>query len=125
MVEGYKKFIGTDVNVQKTPGSPGTNLSKSELKQPKYLDKYRSFLEQLMWYTAKVGPDVANASRELSVHMSHPGPEHWKTLGHLIGYLKGKNTKLIIIRKSKIVKAVMFWDSNYATEEGKERVSAV
>ena len=43
-----------------------------------------------MWYTTKVGPDVANVARELAVHMSHPGPEHCKALGRLIGYIKGK-----------------------------------
>ena len=43
-----------------------------------------------MWYMTNVGTDVANASRELAVHTSHPGPEHWKALGHLIVCLKGK-----------------------------------
>ena len=43
-----------------------------------------------MWYTTKVGPDVKNAARELAVHMSHPETEHWKALGRLIGYIKGK-----------------------------------
>ena len=41
--------------------------------------------------------------------------EHWKALGRLIGYLKGKETKGIIIRKPKVLKAVMFYYSNYAT----------
>ena len=69
-----------------------------------------------MWYKTKVGPDVANASRELAVHISHPGPEHWKALGRLIGYLKGRDTKGIIIRKPKVLKVVMFCDSNYSTD---------
>ena len=43
-----------------------------------------------MWYTTNVGPDMENAARELAVHMSHPGTEHWKALGRLIEYLKGK-----------------------------------
>ena len=43
-----------------------------------------------MRYTTKVGPDVANSARELSVHMIHTGPEHWKALGRLIEYLKVK-----------------------------------
>ena len=70
-----------------------------------------------MGYTTKVRPDVANATRELAVHMSHPGPEHWKALGRLIGYLKGKQTKGVIIRKPKVLKEVMFCDSNYATDK--------
>ena len=49
---------------------------------------------QLMWYTTTMGPYMVNTSRELAVHMSHPRLEHWKSLGRLIGYLKGeeKNT---------------------------------
>ena len=51
---------------------------------------------------------MANATRELAVHMSHPGTENWKAYGRFIGYLKGKETKGIIIRKPKILKAVMY-----------------
>ena len=47
------------------------------------MNKYRSFVGQLMWYTTKVGPDVANVERELAVHMSHPGTENWKAWGFL------------------------------------------
>ena len=66
-----------------------------------------------MWYTIKVGSGVANVARGLAVHMSHPGTEHWKALGLLIGCLKVKGTKGIIIRKSKVLKSVMFCDSDY------------
>ena len=45
---------------------------------------------QLMLYNTKVEPDVANTARELEVHMSHTLIEHWKELGRLIGYIKGK-----------------------------------
>ena len=51
-------------------------LSKSYLEDPDNINKYRSFVGHLMWYTTKVGPDVVNAARELAVHMSHPDPEH-------------------------------------------------
>ena len=63
-----------------------------------------------MWYTTKVGPDVENAARELAVHTSHPGPEHWKALVPLIGYLKGEDTKGIIIRNPNVIKVVMSCD---------------
>ena len=72
---------------------------------------------QLIWYTTKVVPGVKNAGRELAVHMIHPGPDHWKALRSLIGYLKGKETKVIIIRKPKVLKAVMFCGLNYATDK--------
>ena len=32
MVEGYEKYTGSGIKVQKTPGAPGTTLSKSDLK---------------------------------------------------------------------------------------------
>ena len=67
-----------------------------------------SSVGQLMWYTTKVGLDVENAARELAVHMSHPVPEHWKALGRLIGYVKGKETKGIFIRNPNVPKYVMF-----------------
>ena len=42
-------------------------LSKRDLYEPANINEYRSFVVQLMWYTKKVGPDVANATRELEV----------------------------------------------------------
>ena len=76
LVEGYKKYTNSDVKVHKTSGAPGTTLNKSELEEPYNIDNYRSFVGQLMWYTTKVGTDVANESREFAVHMNHPDPEH-------------------------------------------------
>ena len=108
LVEGYEKFIVSVVKIKKTLGAPGTTLSNSDLEEPKGIYKHRSFVGQLMLYNTKLGPDVANSARELAVHMSHHGPEHLKVLGLLIGYLKGKNKKGIIIRKNKSLKAVMF-----------------
>ena len=32
LVKDYKKYTGSDVKVQKTPGAPGTTIIKSELK---------------------------------------------------------------------------------------------
>ena len=50
------------------------------------------------------------------VNIIHPGPERWKALGRLIGYLKGKETNGIFNRNPKVVKAVMFCYYNYATD---------
>ena len=74
IVEGYKKYTGSDLRVQKTPGSMGKTQRIIDLEEPDNINKYRSFVGQLMWYTTKVGPDVENLARELVVHMSHPGP---------------------------------------------------
>ena len=56
-----------------------------------------------MWYTTKVGPDFATAAMEFVVHIINIGTEHCKALGRLIGYIKVKETKVIIIRKSKVL----------------------
>ena len=55
---------------------------------------------------------MEDSAREFALHMIHPGTEHWKTLGILIGYLKGKETKIIFIRNPKALKAVIFFNSN-------------
>ena len=89
LVEGSENYNGINLRVEKTLGDLGTTLSKSGLEEPDNIKKYRSFVENLMWYTTKVGPDVANVARRLAVHISHPGPEHWKAVGQMIGCLKG------------------------------------
>ena len=48
LVEGYERYTVGEFKVQKKPGDPGMNISKSELEEPKDIDKYRSFLGQLM-----------------------------------------------------------------------------
>ena len=58
---------------------------------------------------------MANAARDLAVQMSHPGTKYWKALGRLIGYKKGKKTKGIINKNSKVLKTVIFCDYNYTT----------
>ena len=42
LVEVYEGCTGSDVKVQKTPGAPGTTLSKIDLEESYYIDKYRS-----------------------------------------------------------------------------------
>ena len=76
MVKGYDKYTGGGVKVQKTPGDHVYTLIKIQVEEPKDIDKYRSFVGQSMWYTTNVGPDVADAAKELAVHMSHPGLEN-------------------------------------------------
>ena len=44
LVDVYENFIGTGVKVQKKTGYSGNNLSKSDLEEPKYIEKYRSLV---------------------------------------------------------------------------------
>ena len=41
LVEGYENYTGSDIKVQKTPGSPGTNLIISDLEEPYNIDNHR------------------------------------------------------------------------------------
>ena len=77
IVEVYKKYTGSELRVPKKPRAPVTTLSKNDLEVPGKINKYRSFMGKFMWYATKVGPDVENEARELTVHMSNSGPEHW------------------------------------------------
>ena len=63
IVEGYEKYTGSDLRIQKIPGASVPTISKSDLEDPDHINKYRSLVVQLMWYTTKVGTDVANAAR--------------------------------------------------------------
>ena len=108
MKKYVKKLVDrSDIKVQKTPGVPGTTLFNIELKEPTYIDKCRSLLDQIMCYATNVGPDMTNIARELAIHMSYPGPEHWKSLGLLTGYLEVKYIKGVIIIKPKVLNVVI------------------
>ena len=44
LVEGYENYTGIGVEAHKTSGAPDTNLSKSDLEDPQYINNYRSFM---------------------------------------------------------------------------------
>ena len=59
-VKAYDSYAGIELQVQINPGVLGTTLSKSYLEEQDNINKYRSFFVQLMWYTTKAEPNVAN-----------------------------------------------------------------
>ena len=78
-----------------------------------------------MRYTTNVVPDMANVARELAVHMSHHGMEHWKALGRLIGYLKGKRQKAYSSESLRFLKPLFFAIKIMPWIKRQERVSVV
>ena len=48
LVEGYNKYTGSDVKVQKTTGAHGKTISKSDSDEPHNIDTYISLVGQLM-----------------------------------------------------------------------------
>jgi hypothetical protein len=94
LVKSYEKYINTEVKVYDTPGKPHEYLVKSEDKEPVLdLDKYRSLVSQIMFFTTKLCTKVGMATRALSGYISNPNKTHWKALARVIGYLKGLKTK--------------------------------
>ena len=89
-IETYEKIFEKNVKEANTPGFPGKCLRKNQ-GEPVMLDEYRSLVGQIMFYMVKVGPDVANAARELAQHMTNPSEEHWKSMEHMVGYMKSKD----------------------------------
>jgi hypothetical protein len=120
IIDYYEKYVGLTIKEAKTPGFPGTTLTKSTDEQAEGIDtdKYRSLVGKIMYYVVKIAPGCANAVRELSQFMSLPTAEHWEAMERLMlgGYLKKyKKSHHLIYRKPRELKVVGSADSNYAT----------
>ena len=113
-IDCYEEMFDKNVKIASTPGFPGKCLTKNE-GEVVMLDEYRSLVGQIMFYMVKVGPDVANAARELAKHMTNPGEEHWKSMERMVGYMKGKKLYGLIYRKPENLKCIDYCDANYAT----------
>ena len=74
--------------MRKTAVSPGSVLKKHQ-GEAVNIEGHRSMVGKLMFYATKVYPKIVNATRELATHINCLGDEHWKAVGHLVGYLKG------------------------------------
>ena len=75
IVEYYEKVTGEKAKLAKTPEFQNTVLSRND-REIIMLEEYRSLVGKLLYYTVKVGPDCANAVRDLTRHiMSSPGEE--------------------------------------------------
>ena len=46
-----------------------------------------------------MGPDCANAVRDLARHMSKPGTDQGKAMERIVGYLKGKKMHGLVMRE--------------------------
>jgi hypothetical protein len=83
--EDYEKAIGKAAKPAATTGYPGKTLRKSQEEKPTMLTEYRSIVGNILHLRTKIGPDIANAARELASQMSNTGPEHWKALERCVG----------------------------------------
>ena len=115
IVQYYEKVTGKSAKAATTPGFPGVTLDKN-VGETIMLDEYRSLVGKILFYVVKIGPDCGNASRDLARHMSNPGEEHWKSMGRIVGYLKGKELHGHVMRKPESLTAVKYCDASYASD---------
>ncbi len=86
--------------------------------------EFRSIVGKVAYFQNKIGPTIANATRELSGHFSNPSTEHWKALGRLIGFLKSKTEWNLVFKAPDEIRGIHICDANYAQcEDSRKSVS--
>ena len=73
-----------------------------------------------MFSVGKTDPYCANACRELTTHLMVPEEKHWKSLSHLVGYLRG-HYRGLKMRPPKEQRALAFVDSDYASDRNNRK----
>jgi len=56
-----------------------------EVEKEVKMTQYQFIVGKLMYYMMKVGPELANAGRELARQMVNPNEEHWKGVKQPMG----------------------------------------
>jgi hypothetical protein len=77
------------------------------------LDKYRSIVEKILYYTTKMAPDIGNAARELATHLSNPSEEHCKALERCVGYLCHSSYGGLTLRRPRELTSISDTDLDY------------
>lgn len=113
IVDDYEAYIGREVKICESPGFPHQTLEKYE-GDPVDIDKYRSLVGKLMFFTTKLCLKTANASRALACHMSGPGPDQWKAMGRAVGYVKGMALKGLTYRRPESLRVICLVDTDFA-----------
>ena len=112
VIRSYEQATGLTPRIQKTPGKPGEVLTKHEGTPHKHAD-YRSVLGKLMFYVTKISPECSYACGQLARQMHNPGEQHWEAMGRIIGYLRGKTTHELVIKRPKCIRIISFGDASY------------
>ena len=112
----FQEAIGRPAKKALTPGYPGQMLKENKGEVVK-IDEYRSLTGQILYYMVKIGPELANAARDLSTHMSNPGEEHWKSMERCVGFITNNRDDKLVIRSPKNLETEHFFDSDFAKSE--------
>ena len=123
IIEAYGEYKGSEPKEFETPGYPSQILKKyeGEAVDP---TNYRSIVGKAIYLVTKILPEGSNAARDLAKHFSNPGPDHWKSVGRMVGHLKKHKDELrLTFRKPKELRASNSSDSDYALAEDRRSVS--
>jgi len=82
IVRVYEEHIGKEAKIYDTPRKPNEYLGKHD-GEPVEIEKYRSLVGQIMFFTIKLGLKLGNSTRALSGFMSNPNELHWIALGQI------------------------------------------
>ena len=83
IVANFENHLGRKIKIYASPGKPSEYLRKNE-GDPINIEKYRSFVGQILFFTTKLSIKTGNACRALSGFLSNPGEQHWIALERLI-----------------------------------------
>src|SRR5206468_3536809 len=61
--------------------------------------KYASILGGIGWAANCTRPDLAYAHSKLARYTANPGPEHWKQLQRLFGYIKATSSYALLYKR--------------------------
>jgi hypothetical protein len=114
IIQAYEKATGIIPKCAPTPGFPRQHLTKNTDGETIMIDQYRSLVGKIMYLSTKLAPDITNAARELSQHMSNPGDSHWRAMGRMVRYIKARHYQGLIYRKPKELHPISMVDSDYA-----------
>ena len=125
IADDFAVLFGRSPKLAKTPGIPGTCLSKNT-GEPIHHSEYRSLVGKILYLVKKVSPVCANACRELSQHLDNPGKEQWNALERLLGYLLlSYENRVLKIRPPAELRAMDVVDSAYASNpDNRKSISA-
>ncbi len=113
------RFNLTDTPPRNTPLPVGITLDqnmspKTDSERKEMADKpYRPVLGSVMWGQLATRPDLSFAVSLLSRFQADPGLEHWKSLLHVVGYIKNTIDFGLIYSRDADLTPLAYADADY------------
>ena len=105
--------IRTPMVVQKLEGLEANDKAFNPRKEA-----YCSLVGSLMYLMIATRPDLANAIGIISRYLSNPSEEHYKTVKHILCYVKGtKNYALMLGPGDKLFSLYSYADADFSNND--------